>query len=172
MNVFDLQSIKIVPKHLGRSPSEATRLRFGEKNHFAVAYWSNLQSVMELLLPAQPRGVRSCARWWEKRHYGLKVRPVSDCKMVVSWSNRSRVSAMGERPNSYELCTAAGAIINSVTVFSTTFSLLSLLHCYRLASKTVSNLTWNMLRQHTAAAASELQGIVLVTTQNVAVACR
>jgi hypothetical protein len=26
--------------------------------------------------------IASWSRWWEKRHYELKVRPVGDCKMI------------------------------------------------------------------------------------------
>jgi hypothetical protein len=41
-------------QRLGRSPTEATRLRFDQdKSHFTVAYWSNLQFVMALLPPAR-----------------------------------------------------------------------------------------------------------------------
>jgi hypothetical protein len=40
----------------------------------------------------------SWSRWWEKRHYKLKVRSVADCKVIFSWSNRSRVVSVGERP--------------------------------------------------------------------------
>jgi hypothetical protein len=49
--------------------------------------------------------IASWSRWWEKRHYELKVRPVGDCKVIFFtrylelffyWSNRSRVVSMGE----------------------------------------------------------------------------
>jgi hypothetical protein len=43
------------------------------------------------------------ARWWEKRHYEVNVRPVGDCKVIFSWSNRSRVASVGERPKKKEL---------------------------------------------------------------------
>jgi hypothetical protein len=44
--------------------------------------------------------IASWLRWWKKRHYELNVRPVGDCKvMFFSWSNRSRVASVGERPN-------------------------------------------------------------------------
>jgi hypothetical protein len=28
--------------------------------------------------------IASWSRWWEKRHYELKVRPVGDCKLIFS----------------------------------------------------------------------------------------
>jgi hypothetical protein len=43
--------------------------------------------------------IASWSRWWEKYHYELKVRPVGDYKVIFSWSNRSRVASVRERPN-------------------------------------------------------------------------
>jgi hypothetical protein len=44
--------------------------------------------------------IASWSRWWEKRHYELKVRTVTDCKVIFfSWSNRSFVASVGDRPN-------------------------------------------------------------------------
>jgi hypothetical protein len=58
---------------LGPSCTEAMRLRFDqEKNHFTLAYWSNLQSVMAHFPPARPR-----------RHDDAPyVRPVGECEVI------------------------------------------------------------------------------------------
>jgi hypothetical protein len=55
-----------------------------KKNHFTVAYWSNLQFVMAFLPPARPRCDDDSP--WIK------------CSRLFSWSNRSRVASVGERP--------------------------------------------------------------------------
>jgi hypothetical protein len=61
---------------------DATAIRL-RKNHFTVAYWSNLQFVMVLLPPARPR----CDDY----------SPWIKCSRLFSWSNRSRVASVGER---------------------------------------------------------------------------
>jgi hypothetical protein len=62
---------------------DATAIR-STKNHFTVAYWSNLQFVMALLPPARLRCDDDSP--WIK------------CSRLFSWSNRSRVASVGERP--------------------------------------------------------------------------
>jgi hypothetical protein len=75
-----------VTDHLGRSHTDATRLRFDqEKKSTTLISWRVV--------------IASWSRWWEKRRYELKVRPVGDCKVIFSWSNRSRVASAGERPS-------------------------------------------------------------------------
>jgi hypothetical protein len=70
---------------LGCSPTEATRLRFDKKITLqSPAYWSNLQFAMALLPPARPRCDDDLP--WIK------------CSRLFSWSNRSRVALVGERP--------------------------------------------------------------------------
>jgi hypothetical protein len=53
-----------------------------------VAYWSNLQFVMTLLPPARPRCDDDSP--WIK------------CSRLFSWSNRSRVASVGERPKLHD----------------------------------------------------------------------
>jgi hypothetical protein len=69
---------------------DATAIR-SRKNHFTVAYWSNLQFVMALLPPARPRWDDDSP--WIKRN------------RLLSWSNRSLVASVGERPKSSLLTT-------------------------------------------------------------------
>jgi hypothetical protein len=56
-------------KDQGSSPAEATRLWFDEeKSRLHFHSWRVV--------------IASWSRWWEKRHYELKVRPVGDCKVI------------------------------------------------------------------------------------------
>jgi hypothetical protein len=60
-------------KHLhviGRTPTEATRLRFDQEKKLTTL---NSGRVV----------IASWARWWDKRHYELKVWPESDCKVIL-----------------------------------------------------------------------------------------
>jgi hypothetical protein len=61
----------------------ATAIRW-RQNHFTVAYSSNLQFLIALLPPARPRCDDDSP--WIK------------CSRHFSWSNRSRVASVGERP--------------------------------------------------------------------------
>jgi hypothetical protein len=69
----------------GRSPTEATRLRFDQEK--SRLHFNSYRVV-----------IASWSRWWEKRHYELKVRPVGYCKVIYSWSNSSRVASVEDRP--------------------------------------------------------------------------
>jgi hypothetical protein len=65
---------------------DATAIRWRE-NHFTVAYWSSRQFVMAFVLPARPR--------YDDDSPWIK------CSRLFSWSNRSRVASVGERPLAY-----------------------------------------------------------------------
>jgi hypothetical protein len=81
--------------YLNNPRGDATVI-LSRKNHFTVAYWSNLQFVMALLPPARPR--------YDDNSPWIK------CSRLFSWSNRSRVASVGERPSQE---TARAQIITS-----------------------------------------------------------
>jgi hypothetical protein len=84
-SLYNCHHSSVTSSLLGRSPTVATRLRLDqEKKSTTLCSWRVV--------------IASWSRWWEKRHYELKVPLVGDYKVVFSWSSRSRVASVWERP--------------------------------------------------------------------------
>jgi hypothetical protein len=84
---------------LGPSPTDSMWLRFDqEKNHFTIAYWSNLQSVTANLPPARPQR-DDCAPLQTEGSTSRRL--WSD---FCFWSNRSHVASVGEGSKSLSWC--------------------------------------------------------------------